>query len=108
MARYFHSPYLTLTRVILLLLLLLSPSDTVENAVILSHILDILSLCVRVHTYHIRNYIIDKNVLSRVLVLMMSAHGHLVLGEGEGWGRRGTGGEGEGEEWEGGWEVRNI
>lgn len=56
-------------------------SDTSQNAVILSNILDILSLCVRVHTYHIRNFVIDKNVLSRVLVLMMSSHGHLVLGE---------------------------
>ena len=36
-------------------------------------------MCVGVHTYHIRNYIIDKNILSRVLVLMMSSHGHLVL-----------------------------
>lgn len=53
--------------------------DTSQNAVILSNILDILSLCVRVHTYHIRNFVIDKNVLSRVLVLMMSSHGHLVL-----------------------------
>lgn len=32
------------------------------------------------HTYLIRNYIIDKNVLSRVLVLMTSAHAHLALG----------------------------
>ena len=38
-------------------------------------------MCVRVHTHHIRTYILDKNVLSRVLVLMMSSHGHLVLGK---------------------------
>ena len=55
--------------------------DTSQNAVLLSHILDILSLCVERHTYHIRNYIIEKNVLARVLVLMTSSHGHLVLGE---------------------------
>ena len=54
--------------------------DTAQNAVLLSHILDILSLCVERHTYHIRNYIIDKNVLARVLVLMTSSHGHLALG----------------------------
>lgn len=54
--------------------------DTSQNAVLLSHILDILSLCVERHTYHIRNYIIDKNILSRVLVLMTSSHGHLALG----------------------------
>lgn len=68
-----------------LISLLLSPSppliqDTSQNAALLSHILDILSLCVEKHTYLIRNYIIDKNVLSRVLVLMTSAHAHLALG----------------------------
>ncbi len=56
------------------------PSDTAVNAVLLSHILDILSLCAERHSYHIRNYIIDKNILARVLVLMTSAHGHLALG----------------------------
>ena len=55
-------------------------ADTSQNAVLLSHILDILSLCVERHTYHIRNYIIEKNILARVLVLMTSSHGHLVLG----------------------------
>ena len=55
--------------------------DTSHNAVLLSHILDILSLCVEKHTFHIRSYIIEKNVLARVLVLMTSSHGHLVLGE---------------------------
>ena len=42
--------------------------------------MDILSLCVARHTYLIRNYIIDKNALSRVLVLMTSSHAHLALG----------------------------
>lgn len=53
--------------------------DTSHNAVLLSHILDILSLCVERHTYHIRNYVIDKNVLGRVLVLLTSSHSHLAL-----------------------------
>eukprot|EP00731_Ephydatia_muelleri_P027779 Em0019g652a len=53
--------------------------DTSHNAVLLSHILDILSLCVERHTYHIRNYVIDKNVLGRVLVLLTSSHTHLAL-----------------------------
>ena len=55
-------------------------TDTSHNAVLLSHILDILSLCVERHTYHIRNYVIDKNVLGRVLVLLTSSHTHLALG----------------------------
>jgi protein phosphatase-4 regulatory subunit 3 len=53
--------------------------DTPQNSALLSHILDILSLCVGRHTYLIRNYIIDKNALSRVLVLMTSSHAHLTL-----------------------------
>lgn len=53
--------------------------DTSTNAVLLSHILDLLSECIERHSYHIRNYIIDKNLLARVLVLMTSSHGHLVL-----------------------------
>ena len=61
--------------------LFLSPPDTAANAVLLSHILDLLSECIERHSYHIRNYIIDKNLLARVLVLMTSTHGHLVLCE---------------------------
>ncbi|CAI8008248.1 Serine/threonine-protein phosphatase 4 regulatory subunit 3, partial [Geodia barretti] len=53
--------------------------DSSQNSALLSHILDILSLCVARHTYLIRNYIIDKNALSRVLVLMTSSHAHLAL-----------------------------
>lgn len=61
-------------------ILCLTP-DTPQSAVLLGHILDLLSLCVERHSYHIRNYIIDKNLLGRVLILMTSSHGHLVLGE---------------------------
>ena len=55
-------------------------ADTSQNAGLLSHILDILSLCVERHTYLIKNCIIKKNVLSRVLVLMTSSHTYLALG----------------------------
>ena len=54
--------------------------DTGSNAVLLSHILDLLSVCVEKHSYYIRKYTIDRNLLGRVLVLMTSAHRHLTLG----------------------------
>ena len=57
------------------------PVDTSQCAMLLSHVLDLLSLCVERHSYHIRNYILKKDVLGRVLVLMTSSHGHLSLGE---------------------------
>lgn len=53
--------------------------DTAQNTGLLSNILDLLSLCVERHTYHIRHYIIDKNILARVLVLMTSSHKYLAL-----------------------------
>lgn len=54
--------------------------DTGSNAVLLSHILDLLTVCVEKHSHYIRKYVIDKNLLGRVLVLMTSAHRHLTLG----------------------------
>ncbi|XP_049301532.1 serine/threonine-protein phosphatase 4 regulatory subunit 3 [Anopheles funestus] len=47
---------------------------------LLSVVLDILSFCVEHHTYHIKNCIINKDLLRKVLVLMNSAHTFLVLG----------------------------
>ena len=58
-----------------------SSLDTPSNAILLSHILDILSFCVESHNYHIKNYILNKNLLARVLVLMKSVHSHLALGK---------------------------
>ena len=43
--------------------------------------MELLSFCVQRHGYHIRHYIINKNLLGRVLVLMTSTHPHLALGE---------------------------
>lgn len=50
------------------------------TAVNLSLILEISSFCVEHHTYHIKNYVISKDLLRRILVLMMSHHQFLVLG----------------------------
>merc|ERR1719464_475933 len=46
---------------------------------LLSLILELLTFCVEHHTYHIKNYILHKDLLRRILVLMMSRHTFLVL-----------------------------
>ncbi len=46
---------------------------------LLSLILELLSFCVEHHTYHIKNYILHKDLLRRILVLMNSKHTFLVL-----------------------------
>ncbi len=42
-------------------------------------ILDFLSFCVERHTYHIKNYIMHKDLLKRILVLLRSKHQFLAL-----------------------------
>ena len=54
-------------------------SDDYVNNVTLGHILELLTFCVEHHTYHIKNYVISKDLLRRVLVLMKSRHKFLVL-----------------------------
>lgn len=46
---------------------------------LLSLILELLSFCVEHHTYHIKNCILNKDLLRRILVLMKSRHKFLVL-----------------------------
>ena len=46
---------------------------------LLSLILELLSFCVECHTYHIKNYILHRDLLRRILVLMKSQHMFLVL-----------------------------
>eukprot|EP00058_Branchiostoma_floridae_P024571 XP_002610061.1 hypothetical protein BRAFLDRAFT_125685 [Branchiostoma floridae] len=53
--------------------------DDYVTAQLLSLILELLAFCVEHHTYHIRNYIFNKDLLRRILVLMKSSHGHLAL-----------------------------
>jgi len=56
---------------------------TEENrtAQLLSLILELLSFCVEHHSYHIRSYVIQRDLLKRILVLMKSKHTFLVLSE---------------------------
>ncbi|XP_055716066.1 serine/threonine-protein phosphatase 4 regulatory subunit 3 isoform X2 [Phlebotomus papatasi] len=51
-----------------------------HTAQLLGLILELLSFCVEHHTYHIKNFILQKDLLERILVLMKSTHTFLVLG----------------------------
>uniref|UniRef100_A0A8C7A6P0 Protein phosphatase 4 regulatory subunit 3C n=1 Tax=Neovison vison TaxID=452646 RepID=A0A8C7A6P0_NEOVI len=50
-----------------------------QTAQLLSLILELLTFCVQHHTYYIKNYILSKDLLRRVLILMNSKHTFLVL-----------------------------
>ncbi|KAJ8775596.1 hypothetical protein J1605_001316 [Eschrichtius robustus] len=53
--------------------------DDFQTAQLLALVLELLTFCVEHHTYHIKNYIINKDILWRVLVLMASKHAFLAL-----------------------------
>ncbi|XP_052275212.1 serine/threonine-protein phosphatase 4 regulatory subunit 3A-like isoform X2 [Dreissena polymorpha] len=53
--------------------------DDFQTAQLLSLILELLTFCVEHHTYNIKNYIISKDLLRRVLVLLRSRHAFLLL-----------------------------
>ncbi|CAG0918241.1 unnamed protein product [Notodromas monacha] len=53
--------------------------DDAHTANLLSLIVELLGFCVDHHTFHIKNYIIGKDLLRRVLVLLKSSHKHLAL-----------------------------
>uniref|UniRef100_A0A674F1X8 Serine/threonine-protein phosphatase 4 regulatory subunit 3 n=1 Tax=Salmo trutta TaxID=8032 RepID=A0A674F1X8_SALTR len=54
-------------------------SDHFQTAQLLALILELLTFCVEHHTYHIKTYIMNKDLLRRVLVLMNSKHTFLAL-----------------------------
>ncbi|GAB1295875.1 Serine/threonine-protein phosphatase 4 regulatory subunit 3B [Apodemus speciosus] len=54
-------------------------NDNYQTAQLLALILELLTFCVEHHTYHIKNYIMNKDLLRRVLVLMNSKHTFLAL-----------------------------
>ena len=54
--------------------------DDFNRATVLDYIIDILTFCVEHHSYHIKNYVISKDMLRRVLALMQSKHKFLALG----------------------------
>ncbi|XP_061610304.1 serine/threonine-protein phosphatase 4 regulatory subunit 3 isoform X1 [Phyllopteryx taeniolatus] len=53
--------------------------DDFQTSQLLALILELLTFCVEHHTYHIKNYIINKDILRRVLVLTSSQHAFLAL-----------------------------
>ncbi|XP_054713951.1 serine/threonine-protein phosphatase 4 regulatory subunit 3A-like isoform X3 [Uloborus diversus] len=55
------------------------PSKDSQTAQLMSLILELLSFCVEHHTYHVKNYILQKDLLRRILVLMKSKHTFLIL-----------------------------
>ncbi|XP_076360373.1 serine/threonine-protein phosphatase 4 regulatory subunit 3-B-like isoform X1 [Tachypleus tridentatus] len=50
-----------------------------QTAQLLGLIMELLTFCVEHHTYHIKNYILHKDLLRRILVLLKSKHTFLVL-----------------------------
>jgi len=53
--------------------------DDYQTVQLLGLILELLSFCVEHHTYNIKNCILGKDLLRRILVLMKSTHTFLVL-----------------------------
>uniref|UniRef100_A0A1B6GZU8 Uncharacterized protein n=1 Tax=Cuerna arida TaxID=1464854 RepID=A0A1B6GZU8_9HEMI len=53
--------------------------DDYQTVQLLGLILELLSFCVEHHTYNIKNCILSKDLLRRILVLMRSSHTFLVL-----------------------------
>ncbi|KAA0708508.1 Serine/threonine-protein phosphatase 4 regulatory subunit 3 SMEK -like protein 1 [Triplophysa tibetana] len=53
--------------------------DDFQTCQLLALIVELLTFCVEHHTYHIKNYIINKDILRRVLVLTASRHAFLAL-----------------------------
>lgn len=53
--------------------------DDYKTAQLLGLILELLSFCAEHHTYNIKNFIVSKDLLGRVLVLLGSRHSFLVL-----------------------------
>ncbi|XP_076812518.1 serine/threonine-protein phosphatase 4 regulatory subunit 3B-like [Clavelina lepadiformis] len=53
--------------------------DDYQTAHLLSLILDLVTFSVEHHTYHVKNYILNKDLLRRVLVLLNSKHTFLSL-----------------------------
>uniref|UniRef100_A0A4W5PN44 Serine/threonine-protein phosphatase 4 regulatory subunit 3 n=1 Tax=Hucho hucho TaxID=62062 RepID=A0A4W5PN44_9TELE len=53
--------------------------DNFQTAQLLALILELLTFCVEHHTYHIKTYIMNKDLLRRILVLMNCKHTFLAL-----------------------------
>lgn len=54
--------------------------ESLQNAQLLWLVLELIGFCVEHHSYHIKSYIINKDLVRKVLMLMNSRHTFLVLG----------------------------
>ncbi|NWY23632.1 P4R3B phosphatase, partial [Pheucticus melanocephalus] len=70
-----NRPYLIFVQLMALLFLV----DNYQTAEILASVLELLSFCVERHKYHMKIFIIKKDLLRRTLVLMKSKHKFLAL-----------------------------
>jgi len=50
------------------------------DAELLSVVLELMTFCVERHSYHCKNYVMNKNVGGHVLVLLNSRHAFVSLG----------------------------
>lgn len=55
-------------------------NEDYQTVQLLGLVLELLSFCVEHHSYHMKNCILQKDLLKRILVLMKSTHTFLVLG----------------------------
>ncbi|TNN12001.1 Serine/threonine-protein phosphatase 4 regulatory subunit 3 isoform 1 [Schistosoma japonicum] len=55
--------------------------DDYHTALVLNHIIELLTFCIETHTYHMKNYCFNRDLLKRVLILLQSSHKFLVLGK---------------------------
>jgi len=58
---------------------ILTGKDDYRRAAILDHIIELLTFCVIQHSHNMKHYLIGKDLLKRVLVLMQSRHKFLAL-----------------------------
>ncbi|KFD58916.1 hypothetical protein M513_00079 [Trichuris suis] len=54
--------------------------DNYRTANLISVLLDMLTFCIEHHSYHIRGFMITRDLLAKVLVFLQSRHSFLVLG----------------------------
>uniref|UniRef100_A0A5S6QX46 SMK-1 domain-containing protein n=1 Tax=Trichuris muris TaxID=70415 RepID=A0A5S6QX46_TRIMR len=54
--------------------------DNYRTANLMSVLLDMLTFCIEHHSYHIRGFVITRDLLAKVLVFLQSRHSFLVLG----------------------------
>lgn len=55
-------------------------ADDFQTSQLLSLLLELLGFCIEHHSYHSKNYVMNKDLLRRIVVLLKSRHSFLSLG----------------------------